>query len=335
MQSLPPYRRLFVFAVLLPAAVAASNHLLFSFTKSYYQLRDALYPWMALSTAILGWCIGRYLSPVWLQWTVFAWCLVLLDMLTIIASFDHGMDQEFGYVLVSSQVGLLVLWATLGPEPWQSRLPSVAAATPLIIIFSGSFVTSAYREGAWNIMMLVAAVVIALLCGGLRYLGFLLRQPTLFAQFDATGRRPTYQFGLKHMLIWLTVAGPLLLFVRSLDFKGSTAFPVALVAVSVATVNLIAIWTVLGAGYWFLRVIALIGVPYLIAYGMAQYSAYLNTIGSGSSRRQYGTIPWILANMENLWLTWLWLNALLLAALLVFLRASGYRLMRNEATPSS
>jgi hypothetical protein len=313
--------------------VAGSNHLLFELTESFEQLRVALYPWMAITTAILGWCVGRYLSPVWLRWIVLAWCLVLLDCLTILASFEHGLEQEFGYVLVSSQIGLLVLWAILGPPPWQSRLPSVAAATPMLIIFSGSFVTSSYREEAWNILMLVAAVVIALLCGGLRYLGFLLRQPTQIA-LDATGRRPTYQFGLKHMLIWLTVAGPLLLFVRSLDFKGSTAFPVALVAVSVATVNLIAIWTVLGAGYWVLRIVALVGVPYSIAQGMAQYSAYLNTIGSGSSRRQYGTIPWILANMENLWLTWLWLNALLLAALLVFLRASGYRLMRSEATSS-
>jgi hypothetical protein len=33
--------------------------------------------------------------------------------------------------------------------------------------------------------------------------------------------------------------------------------------------------------------------------------------------------------MEDLWLAWLWFDAALLAALLLFLRANGYRLIRR------
>jgi hypothetical protein len=144
------------------------------------------------------------------------------------------------------------------------------------------------------------------------------------------GKRPSYQFGVKHMLIWLTVAGPLLLFVRSLEFGGRGLYPAALVAVSVATVNLIAIWAVLGGGYWIIRVASLLGVPFVIAKGMINYSVYLKSSSSSSKPGGwYGTISWTLADMKDLWTAWLWLDAALLAALLLFLRASGYRLIRK------
>jgi hypothetical protein len=209
------------------------------------------------------------------------------------------------------------------------RLPSVAAVTPIVIAFCGTFVGSSYEARNWNVMMFVTSPVVAVLCGGLRYLGFVLREPSS----TDSGKRPSYQFGLKHMLIWLTVTGPLLLFVRSLDFGGRGLYPAALLAVSVATVNLIAIWAVLGGGYWVIRLVSLFGVPFLIAQGMTYYSVYLKSYSlslrstPGSNWR--GTIAWALAEMQDLWTAWLWLDAALLAALLLFLRASGYRLIRK------
>jgi len=96
----------------------------------------------------------------------------------------------------------------------------------------------------------------------------------------------------------------------------------------VATVNLIAIWAMLGAGRWFIRFPALLGVPYLIALGMASYSAYLRSTFKGN--QNYGSLAWAIADMEKHWTVWLFLDAALLAALLLMLRESGFRLMRRS-----
>jgi hypothetical protein len=325
MSTLPSRGRLIGFAVLLPAVVAGSNQLSFILTSSFGGPHWWLYPWMVLSTAVLSWCTGRYLSPAWFRWVVFVWCLALVDILTIWACLSHRVEQDFGYIVVSSQISLLVLWAVLGTGTWQLRLPSVAAVVPLVIVFANSISTNRYVSHNWDVMMLITAPAVAMVCGGLRYLGFLLVPQSTGSESRGQGRRPTYQFGTKHMLIWLTVTGPLLLVVRSIDFDGQTAFPAALVATSVATVNLLAIWAVLGGGHWIIRSAFVLGIPFLIANGMTYYSAYLKTIAV-----QYRSISYTLMNMEEHWFEWLWLDAALLAALLLFLRASGYRLMRSN-----
>jgi hypothetical protein len=325
--TLPSSRRLLAFAVLLPVAVAGTNQLFFDLISTHHALRSWLYPWMALSTAVLSWCAGRYLQPAWLRWIVFAWCLALLDFLTIAACLDRRIDYQFGYVLVSAQISLLVFWAILGPGVWQTRLPVVAGLAVPVIIFSGSFAGNGYAERSWGAIMLLTSPIVGLLCGGLRYLGFLLHQ-LVAVDAAVAGNRPTYQFGLKHMLIWLTVSGPLLLLVRGLDLDGRYVFPAALLAVSAATVNLIAIWAVLGGGYWPIRIASLVGVPFLIAQGMSYYSAYLKS-KAANPWDNYGSVSWTVREMEDLWIAWLWLDAALLGALLLFLRASGYRLMRT------
>jgi len=282
---------------------------------------------MAFTTAVLSWCVGRYLRPAWLRWLVFAWTLALLDFLTIAACLGGQVRSELGYVLVSAQISLLALWAILGPGTWQLRLPCVAAIAPLVIIFSGSLARTRYTSMPWNMMMLLTFAVAALLCGGLRCLGFSLQpwQETSPIANEA-GNKRTYQFGMKHMLVWLTVTGPLLLFVRSLEFHGETVFPTLLVAVSVATVNLIAIWAVLGGGYWIVRLASLLSVPYLLAWGLSAYSDYLQTAGG---RVEYRSVAYALTNMKDTWTTWLGLDAALLAALLLFFRAGGSQLVRT------
>jgi hypothetical protein len=326
--SLSSPGRLLLFAVLVPAAVAVSNQVLLDAIGTRQVLAPWLYPWIVTSTAALSWCTGRYLGPAWLRLIIFGWCLALLDLLTFIACLTHRVDYQFGYVLVSAQIGLLILWAISGPGSWQMRLPSVAIVTPVVLVFCGSFVGSSYMARSWNVMMFITSPVVAALCGGLRYLGFMLRE----SSSTDSGKRPSYQFGMKHMLIWLTVTGPLLLFVRSLDIGGRGLYPAALLAAGVATVNLIAIWAVLGGGNWIIRLASLIGVPFLIADGMNHYSAYLKFASVSPNLpavRWSGTIVWALVEMKGLWTASLWLDAALLAALLLFFRASGYRLIRK------
>jgi hypothetical protein len=330
-------RQLLVFAVLIPAAVALSNQMLLISSSTFPKLRLLVYPWMAASTAALSWCAGRYLSPAWLGGIVFIWCLALLDLLTITAGLAHRIQQEFGYVLVSAQISLLMLWAILGPGSWQLRLPAVAAFAPLAMIFSGSFIGTRRMAQTWNFMMLFTTLAVALLCAGLRYRGFALdRHLSAVTEASGQGHGHTYQFGTRHMLIWLTVTGPLLLFVRSIDFERGMVFPAALLAVSLATVNLLAIWAVLGGGNGALRLVSLALIPSLIALGLELYSNYVNTMVSTSVRLRrssaYQGIYWIIRDMDDLWVPWFWLNAALVAALLLFVRANGYRLLRAAGT---
>jgi hypothetical protein len=164
-------------------------------------------------------------------------------------------------------------------------------------------------------------------------LGFSLQPLSAEGADAASGRRPKYQFGTRHMLIWLTVAGPLLLFARSIDFARGMVFPSALLAVSLATVNLFAIWAILGGGNRILRFFTLLGVPTLIALGLELYSYHVNTMVANAVRLRrsssYQGIYWIIRDMDDLWIPWLWLDAVLLAALLLFVRAKDYRLMRT------
>jgi hypothetical protein len=332
--TLPPARRLLLFALLLPAFVAGANHLLIN-TLSGDSAKLWLFPALIASTAAMSWCAGRYLYPLWFRSILFAWCLVLLDGLVSMVCMSRRLDDPYGYVLVSAQVCLLVLWAVLGAQPWQWRLPAVAALLLIVIVFSGSLLSSfrSSKGHTWNAMMIFAAAIIALVCGGLRYSGFTLQDLSRSTGEASHAHRPFYQFGMKHMLIWFTVSGPLLLFVRSLDLKGTTVFPAALLAFSIATVNLLAIWSVLGSGYWLVRVAALIGIPFLIAFGMSRYSVHLKATisiqGSIWQHDYYGTIQGVIIQMQNHWIAWLWIDAALLAALLLFFRASGYRLTRS------
>ncbi|HEY3391413.1 MAG TPA: hypothetical protein VGK58_01810 [Lacipirellulaceae bacterium] len=212
---------------------------------------------------------------------------------------------------------------------------------------SGSFDDS-WNARYWNLLMIITAVVVALLCGVLRWRGFTLR-PANNETNKTIHDEPlgVHQFGLKHMLLWATAMVPILVVVRGLDFLlfkrlgGPDLLPFALVALSFASVNFIAIWAVLGQGLVLARLAALVVLPYLLALGLARYLQYIEStyqtwrIGTGGSIYQTWLNTWYDSLINGIfaandtWDSWLWLNAALLAALLLFLRAAGYRLLRN------
>ena len=301
---------------------------------------------MAFSTGILSWCTGRYLSPEWLRWIVFAWVLVLLDCLTIAACLGGPVDRHVGYVLVAAQISLTVLWAALADVNWQWRMPAVLVAAAMVTAYSGTFYWGR-RWGAtnWDFLMMLTAAVMLLLCGAIRLFGFVLQKGTR-DEIEADGEAglQRHQFGLKHMMIWATALVPILLVARGFNFLvlrrlgGPDLFPLLLVALVIATVNLIAMWSVLGRGFVLLRLAVLLIIPYPLAIGLGWYLATVETsyqrpFGSGTifARSWYDSLMSGIADIDNSWPAWLWLNAALLAALLLFLRASGYRLIKNRS----
>jgi hypothetical protein len=325
-----PPRQLLFFAVLLPAAVAITNQLMLDAASSFYRLRPWMFAWMVLSTAVLSWCVGRYLQPAWLRWVIFAWSLALLDLLTI-----AGSERNYTYVLISAQLNLLVLWTILAEVGWQWRLPAAAVAAPIVIVFAGYWLSP--WEGLSHLVLL-SAVVVLLVCSGLRWNGFLLRLATI-ASYETSKHESllAHQFGVKHMLIWAAAVAPLLVVARGLDYYYLTVldrqsiFPAVLLASCFASVNLIATWAILGAGLWPLRVATLIVFPLLVAAGLEGYSAYYRQGGlPGTLSAAYSPIRATLWNMRGEWTLWLWLSTTLLAALLLFVRANGYRLLRDR-----
>jgi hypothetical protein len=124
---------------------------------------------------------------------------------------------------------------------------------------------------------------------------------------------------------------PLLLTARSLDFlllvrlEKQVILLAAAAALASASVNLVAIWVVHGGGSSIVRLVIFFAVPSLMAMGLTKYSEYVYL-----RYRSFSSMLYALLRMRDDWLYWLWLDALLLAALLLFLRASGYRLMRKN-----
>lgn len=338
MPSLPSPGRLFVFAVLLPAAVAGSNQVLIKSAPTQV-LQFWFYPWLVLSTAVLSWCAGRYLRHAWLGWLVFAWSCVLLDILTIAVCLGGAINDHFAFTLVSAQISLVVLWAILDTSSWQWRLPGVLAVAPAVWVFAGIFTRSygSWFSRSWFLLLFLTTVAVIVLCGGLRLCGFSLMKPT---DDSINASRPDalrpYQFGVKHMMFWAAAMVPILLVGRGLDFLVLKSlgefgtFQIVLLALCVATANLTAIWTILGSGALVLRLIALFAIPLVLAAGVNLYLEYVRSMLSTNSP-YYNNLMYGLFSRQVNWNAWFCLDAALLAALLLYLRASGYQLVRPQA----
>jgi hypothetical protein len=286
---------------------------------------------MAFSAAVLSWCAGRYLHPPWLRWLEFGWCLALLNLLTIAACLSGPVPADFAFVLIASEVSLLVIWSILADVGWQWRLPGMAAFGAAVVVFAGNFLT--WYTRSWGILIILSAIVVALVCFGLRLRGFMLRK---HGADDVRPDRNTsvHQFGTKHMLIWAAAIGPVLIVARGLEFlifrelNVAITFHSALLSLIIATLNLLAIWSVLGAGPWPLRAASLMLLPFILSIVVERYAVFLRP-GIGQTWTPFSRM---LRSMEGSWSSWFWLNAALLAALLLFVRANGYRLLRTSRT---
>jgi hypothetical protein len=183
--------------------------------------------------------------------------------------------------------------------------------------------------------MTVTSLVILLVCGAIRLSGFALQQPAGDSGRSDHHSLKTTQFSLKHMLIWATALVPILLVMRGLDFfvlkrlGAPGIFSFALVAMVIAAVNMVVIWSVLGQGNSALRLVALLVIPYFLGAGMGVYLQYVEATYRTTRAFSESLLLGIALPRES-FVKWLCLNAALLAALLLFLRASGYQLIKNR-----
>jgi hypothetical protein len=322
--------RIVIFAILMPAAVAATDQLLFEQLRTHPRLSPCLYPWMVFTTGVLSWSIGRYLSPGALRCLVFGWALALLNLLTMAACLSGPVSSQFAYVLVSAQIGLLTIWSILAVAPWQWRLPAALVAVAGVVTFSGSFMHW-WNARSWNVLMVLTALIVALICIGLRLRGFSIRAHTISIEDAPTAGLA--QFGTKHLLVWATAIVPVLLVARGMDLisirvlREGGVLSAGLVAASLAAADLIAISAALGSRGTVWRLTALFVVPPVFGLLFEAYTRYLYS----TYRFLWSSPPLIhfLIEMHGNWLMWFGLSTAMLAALLLFLRGQGYRLERR------
>jgi hypothetical protein len=182
--------------------------------------------------------------------------------------------------------------------------------------------------------MVLTAAVSTILCLALRTAGFKLRAKLdSGSASDATKSLQVNQFGVKHMLSWATGIVPILLVARGLDGmflstlgKGGLSAAVAL-AVCIAAIDLTALWLVLAEGRYRIRVVAFVVVPFAVVIGLTFCSLYFE---SRYGRWRGPPVADLFVEMRTLWTSWIWLMAGLTAALLFYLRAIGYRIMRSS-----
>jgi len=187
-------------------------------------------------------------------------------------------------------------------------------------------------------MAILVGAFVLFACGSLRALGFTLQHvdhdPA--ARADEIGAS---QFGIKHMLVWATAIVPLLLLFRNSDYDDFEALrriawgdllAGLLVASSIAIVNLATIWLLLSATSATLKYKLMLIVLMLVPVELESISAQ---IASGASSI-YPNAPIARAlfqmGQRNGRPLWIWLNFVILAALLLFLRVSGFRLRRAK-----
>jgi hypothetical protein len=328
-------RRLVLIALALPVGVVVIDQLLWELPGLFPYRRTGewlFYPWLVAKTALVAWCAGKFLGPTLYGWIVFFWGQALVDVQTFHASvglLGHNWDG-LEHSLVAAQAGFLATWSVLGKTALRWRLTCVLLAAAVIAHHASSLRLN-WRIDALPPLLAITAVILAACCFGLRALGFYIRP------FEQPGKHRDYedlQFGVKHMLIWTAALAPLLLVVRGFDlavfrqFGRVDIFAAALICATTALVALATVWFVLGRRHLVLRAALLLTLIAGASVALYFKSMQLQSI--------YGEYPDPMAvglavRMRPLWTAWFALVSGLLAAMLLFLRESGFRLVRSKS----
>ncbi len=339
----PSPRTLAAVAVGVPAALVLIDHLAWPLDGQgvlSWETRSTLFfPWLVAKTALLSWCAGRFLGANVYGWIVLIWTQAMLDVHTFRASL--GNDSTLCQTLVSAQIGFLAVWTILGVTalPWRLTALLLAAAG---IILQSQLMDDNWRGESIPFLQTVSALLVAAVCLVLRWSGFRVTPPAGAAPADAAANSArSFQFGVKHMLVWTTALAPLLLVVRGVDvyivrqLGLADLYPGALVSVSTALVTLATIWLSLGQGAVVLRIVGYVVVVAIASLGLQWQSDQWLAAYRGNWNFRGVMALAIEMGGSHLWGKWFALISALLAGMLLFLRASGYRLTKGGASQSA
>ena len=217
--------RLLVFAVVVAGGRGRTNQAAFNIGSVGLPPVLGSIRGMTLSTAALSWCTGRYLAA----------SMAPLDRLCLVPGIARLADHRVACLgpprrlsvwlrVGFAQISLLTLWADSWDPPGNGDCRASPPWCQLVdrSLRESSLGSSYWTSRSWYLMCFVTIGNHRCLVRRLALLGFCCGTAADWP-FTASARRTRpISSALKHMLIWLTVTGPLLLFVRSLDFGAST-----------------------------------------------------------------------------------------------------------------
>lgn len=343
-------RRLVLVGVALPAVVASVTYLLQSrFIVGERSVPETTFGFgcFVLEVGLMGVIVGSAMPHPLLRWLLYGWMMVLVDLLVgstaVVSSDGHVSEILPAAALVAAQIGLAIVWGTLGTARWYWRMPlTISLGTGLLGFWVLGVIGWSGRLMAG--ILVVQAITLTLMSVGLRIRGYRLIQLDATNENAAGPSSHRFQFGIRDVLVWTTVLAILLGLMRmagmlvwvtfsdhpSLYFKST-------VALLSAIVILFSLWASLGQGHWLLRYSLLLGV--LLGLGAA--------VGGASRYGERLLNQWILTNGYNSsfdydlfhwyevgwwWIAWMFLSGGLLAASLMIFRTVGYRLVRRGTT---
>jgi len=102
---------------------------LFGLLDSWLLASWRLVPLMALlvvQIGIAGPLCARYIQPRWLLWLIYAWFWLIMDLMLVALAtsdpweFEAISPNTLPAGILSSQLGLVLVWAERGPDKYQA-----------------------------------------------------------------------------------------------------------------------------------------------------------------------------------------------------------------------
>ena len=343
-------RRLLLVGIALPVVVASATYLLlYRFIVGERSVPETTFGFgcFVLEVGIVGVIVGIAMPHPAFRWLLYGWLMVLVDLLVGSAAVDLSNSYEVSKILpsaalVAAQIGLAIVWGTLGTARWYWRVPFTLALGAGLLGF-WIFAVTGWSGRLISGILVVQAVTLMLLSIGLRIRGYRLARLDAL-ETNAGPSRSRFQFGIRDVLIWTSVLAVLLGLMRGADMlrlksmsDHPSLFLKCTVALLSAMVIIFALWASLGRGHWLLRYSLLIAVLLGLGTAMGLASVYgrllldrwLNQQAASFRSFDYDFYAWY--EVRWWWIAWMFLSGGLLAASLMIFRTVGYRLVRSGA----
>jgi hypothetical protein len=334
---MPNLRLLLLVAVVLPAVICALDYAALSFAYGNdWPAQHALltYGLFVGQVALVSWAAGRLLQNWYWRLGMFAWVMTLINLqLYSLQGIKLGWSEAdpaalLGFALLSAQLSALAMWCVLGRGYWAWRIPATCVAGVLLT----SIMPNMYGIDVWKVLLCVQVCGLLVLLFALRAARYRLQSQSEIESLALAQR--VRQFSIAHMMIWTAAIAILLTLFRGvqpwLTVVGSVVWlRMGVLGLCCAVVALVSVWSTLGEGAWFLRVPLLIGLPPMVgALVRWMTAAWTQVFGAGGAWSSFRYHFDRLKDLDWHWLAWTSLAGWFLAAVLMLLRSTGYRLVR-------
>lgn len=329
-------------AMVLPVCVVLSDEAavhLASASGWSQQATLSVLAWFVLQTALLSHVAGAKL-PTW-RWRLIllGWTLLLVNVLLPATTTYAGglnriesLQRMLGRAFLSGEISFFVVWLVLGDVPLMRRLAlallgSLPATYLAVALQFPSYPNPVRLDGnaAWNVIVLVQISSVGVIAGLLGLRGFRIEPLTKPA---TSGSVRPMQFSIRHLIIATTFAAILTFGAqRAVEASHHTLVSgqwvhASVVGVLLSLIALAMLWMVLGAGRWHVKI-------FVSAMLAARVGAAIDWLESNIRYGERWGQRMPLTDMRTLWPAWTLLTGSCLAGLLLVLRATGFRLVKE------